>query len=84
MQIQHNRIKTPTGWAGGNQLAIYKRGRGFKLGTTENKSSKWPERGIRTQDRRIGLRIRGAHHTLPTEFELLEFYCTTTVSWGAS
>ena len=29
---------------GGNQLAISKRGRGFELGTTENKSSKWPER----------------------------------------
>ena len=29
--------------AGGNQLAIYKRGREFELGTTENKSSKWPE-----------------------------------------
>ena len=25
-------------------MAIYKRGRGFELGTTENKSSKWPER----------------------------------------
>ena len=30
--------------AGGNQLAIYKRGREFELGTTEHKSSKWPER----------------------------------------
>ena len=27
-----------------NQLAIYKRGREFELGTTEHKSSKWPER----------------------------------------
>ena len=26
------------------QLAIYKNGRGFELGTTEDKSSKWPER----------------------------------------
>ena len=25
-------------------MAIYKRGRGFELWTTENKSSKWPER----------------------------------------
>ena len=32
--------------AGGNQLAIYKRGRGFELRTTENKSSKWPERDL--------------------------------------
>ena len=30
--------------AGGNQLAIYKRRQGFELGTTANKSSKWPER----------------------------------------
>ena len=26
-----------------NRLAVYKHGRGFKLGTTKNKSSKWPE-----------------------------------------
>ena len=26
-----------------NGLAVYKHGRGFELGTTENKSSKWPE-----------------------------------------
>ena len=24
-------------------MAVYKHGRGFELGTTENKSSKWPE-----------------------------------------
>ena len=29
--------------AGGNQLAIYKCGREFELGTIENNSSKWPE-----------------------------------------
>ena len=33
-----NRVKNPN-WLEANQLAIYKRGRGFKLGTTENKSS---------------------------------------------
>ena len=46
MQIEDNRIENPTGMRrGGNQLAIYtERGRGFELGTTENKSSKWPER----------------------------------------
>ena len=33
-----NRVKTPN-WLEANQLAIYKRGRGFELGTTENKSS---------------------------------------------
>ena len=30
--------------AGGNQLANYKCGEGFQLGTTDNRSSKWPER----------------------------------------
>ena len=28
---------------GGNQLAFYKGGRGFELGTTKSKSSKLPE-----------------------------------------
>ena len=42
IQIQHKRIKK----AGGNQLAIYKHGRGFELRTTKNKSSKWPERDL--------------------------------------
>ena len=27
-------------------MAIYKRGRGFQLGTTEKKSSKWPEQDV--------------------------------------
>ena len=48
IQIQHKRIKK----AGGNQLAIYKHGRGFELRTTENKSSKWPEWDL-TRDCRI-------------------------------
>ena len=31
--IKHNRVKNPN-WSEANQLAIYKRGRGFELGTT--------------------------------------------------
>ena len=31
---EHNKIKNPQ-WQEADQLAIYKRGRGFKLGTTE-------------------------------------------------
>ena len=38
MQIKLNRVKNPN-WPEANQLAIYKRGRGFELWTTENKSS---------------------------------------------
>jgi len=43
IQIQHNRTEKPH-LAEGRQLAIYKRGRGFELGTTENKCIKWPGR----------------------------------------
>ena len=32
---------------GGNKLARYKRGQGFKLGTTQNKSSKLSERDMK-------------------------------------
>jgi len=34
IQIEHNIVKNPN-WLEANQLAIYKRGRGFELGTTE-------------------------------------------------
>ena len=37
IQIELNRVKNP--WTEANQSAIYKRGRGFELGTTESKSS---------------------------------------------
>ena len=43
IDIQHNRIKNPN-WQETTGWLFYKRGRGFELGTTENKSSKWPER----------------------------------------
>ena len=33
IHIELNRVKNPN-WPEANQLAIYKRGRGFKLGTT--------------------------------------------------
>ena len=36
-EIELNRVKNPS-WPEANQLAIYKRGRGFELGTTVNKS----------------------------------------------
>ena len=38
IQIELNRVKNPN-WREANQLAIYKRGGGFELGTTVNKSS---------------------------------------------
>ena len=36
IQMEHSMVKN---WLEANQLAIYKRGLGFELGTTENKSS---------------------------------------------
>ena len=38
IQIELNRVKNPN-WPEANQLAIYKHGQGFELGTTVNKSS---------------------------------------------
>ena len=45
IQIELNRVKNPN-WPEANQLAINKRGRGFELGTTMNKSSKWSGRDL--------------------------------------
>ena len=45
IQIEFNRVKNPN-WREANQLAIYKRGRGFELGTTVNKSSWRSERDL--------------------------------------
>ena len=39
IQIKLNRVRNPN-WPEANQLAIYKRGRGFELVTTVNESSK--------------------------------------------
>ena len=38
IKIELKRVKNPN-WPEANQLAIYKQGRGFELGTTVNKSS---------------------------------------------
>ena len=38
IQIELNRVKNPN-WPEANQLAISRRGQGFELGTTVNKSS---------------------------------------------
>ena len=38
IQIELNRVKNPN-WPEANQLAIYKHGQGFELGTTVNKYS---------------------------------------------
>ena len=45
IQMERNMVKN---WPEANQLAIYKRGQGFELGTTENKSSKWSVLNLNT------------------------------------
>ena len=45
IQMEHSMVKN---WLEANQLAIYKCGLGFELGTTENKSSKWSVLNLNT------------------------------------
>ena len=48
--MKHNWVKNPN-WPGANQLAIYKHGGGFELGTTVNKSSLWSGRDLNSGPR---------------------------------
>ena len=63
-QIQHNIVKNPN-WPEANQLAIYKRGRGFELGATEKQTQIVVRAGL--EPGTAGLRVRRADHsaTLP-------------------
>ena len=51
IQTEHNIVKNPN-WTEANQLAIYKRGRGFELEATEKHPGSC-QSGTRTQDRWI-------------------------------
>ena len=48
--IKHNRVKNPN-WPEADQLAIYKHGPGFELGTTTNKSSQRSGRDLNSGPR---------------------------------
>ena len=63
-QIEHNIVKN-TNWPEANQLAIYKRGRGFKLGATEKQIQVMVRAGL--EPGIAGVRVRHAEHstTLP-------------------
>ena len=52
IQIEHNIVKNPN-WPEANQLAIYKRGRGFELGTTVKQLQLSGQSGTWTRDLRI-------------------------------
>ena len=61
---EHNIVKNPN-WSEANQLARYKRGRGFELGATEKQIQVVVRAGLKP--RTAGLRVRHADHsaTLP-------------------
>ena len=63
-QIEHNIVKNPN-WPEANQLAIYKRGRGYELGATEKQTQVVVRAGLEPET--AGLRVRRADHsaTLP-------------------
>jgi len=67
-QIEHNIVKNPN-WPEANQLAIYKRGRGFELGTTEKQTQVVVRAGL--EPGTAGLRVRRADYsaTLPPQAE---------------
>ena len=67
IQTAHNILKNPN-WPEANQLAIYKRGRGFELGATEKQVV--VRAGL--EPRAAGLRVLLADHpaTLPPIFPL--------------
>ena len=64
IQIEHNTVKNPN-WTEANQLAIYKRFRGFELGATEKQIQVVVNGGL--EPGTAGLRVRHADHsaTLP-------------------
>ena len=64
IQIEHNIVRNPD-WPEANQLAIYKRRRGFELGATEKQSQVVVRAGLEPET--AGLRVRHSDHsaTLP-------------------
>ena len=57
IQIKHNIVKNPN-WPEANQLAIYKRGRGFELGATEKQMQEVVRAGL--EPGTAGLQVRHA------------------------
>ena len=60
IQTEHNIVKNPN-WPGANQLAIYKRGRGFELGATAKQIQAMVTAGL--EHRTAGLRVRLADNS---------------------
>ena len=60
IQIELNIVKNPN-WPEANQLAIYKRGRGFELGATEKQIQVVARAGL--EPGTAGLRVRHSDHS---------------------
>jgi len=60
IQIEQNIVRNPN-WPEANQLAIYKRGRGYELGATEKQIQVVVRAGL--GPRTAGLRVLHAHHS---------------------
>ena len=60
IQIEHNFVKNPN-WLEANQLAIYKRGRGFELGVTEKQIQVEARAGV--EPGTAGLRVQHTDHS---------------------
>ena len=60
IQIEQNIVKNPN-WPEANQLAIYKRGRGFELGATEKQIQIIVRAGLEPET--AGLRVQHSDHS---------------------
>ena len=83
IQIELKRAKSPN-WPEANQLVIYKCGRGFELGTTENKSSQRSERDLNSGPpiRKSSALTTRSRYLLRFKFRLSLNYCDLT--WSSS
>ena len=71
-QTEHNIVKNPN-WSEANQLAIYKRGRGFDFGATEKQIQVVVRAGL--EPKTAGLRVQHVNHlaTQPPVYNLYSF-----------
>ena len=79
IQTEHNAVKNPN-WPEAYQLVIYKRGRGFELGTTEKQIQVVVRAGL--EPRTAGLRVRHADHLarLPPPVSANQFWARIIIS----
>jgi len=64
-QTEHNIVKNPN-WPEADQLAIYKRGRGFELGATEKPTQVVVRAGLEPGTARLRVRHTDHSATLPS------------------